>query len=138
MIKSYLKLHGSTLEEVLNGNRPTLTAKQFFGKEEGQSYFEQPEQFITFAKGLRPKEVAHLDRVISDMRLGRRVTNVTEAKDDKGGRQYLMVTMTRGNADVQSKFILEGPMVQFLDDYMDAKFIAGFTLEELIEEAMNY
>lgn len=137
MIKSYLKLHGSTLEEVLNGNRPTLTAKQFLGKEEGQSYFKQSGEFVTFAKTLRPREVEQLDQLFVSMKEGLQIVGSLETRKDKGGRDYAFVNTRRANATTGSKFILEGGMVPFLKDYMDGKFIIGFTLEELIEEAMN-
>ncbi|MGN6177839.1 MAG: hypothetical protein ACTHNW_01585 [Mucilaginibacter sp.] len=125
-----------TLTEALNGGRPTLTARQFLGKEEGISYFKPPE-LIAFAKTLRPNEISALETIFEGMADGCRVGGTIASKKDKGGRRYAFVTMDRANANSGGKYILEGGMVQLLKDYMNAKFVIGFTLEELVEEALN-
>jgi len=125
-----------TLVEALNGGRPTLTAKQFLGKEEGPSYFK-PEAFVQFAKSLRPKEISELQEVFTGMAEGLRIGGSIAARTDRGGRKYAFVTVNRTNANTGGKYILEGGTIPFLKDYVDGKFVIDFTLEQLVEEAMN-
>ena len=135
-IKIYDKLHETEILNALNGGKPTLTPKQFLGKEEGTRYFTS-EAFIAFAKSLRPQEVDQLDQVFSSMKEGLRVVGSLVKRKDKGGRDYTYLNTNRVNATIGAKFILEQGMTSFLEDYMNGKFIVGFTLEELIDEAMT-
>ena len=129
-------LHGSTIDEALNGGRPRLTAKQFLGKEDGTAYFK-PEEFILYAKSLRPQEIEQLGQVVDGMKEGLRIVGNVAKRTDKGGRAYTYLNTSRVNATVGAKLILEAGIVNFLKDYMDGKFVAGFTLEELVEEALK-
>lgn len=128
-------IHKDEIESALNDGRPILTAKQFLGKAEGTKYFE-PEGLMKYVRSLRPKEVYHTKEVFSSMQSGYRVVGSLAGQPDKGKRWYVFVNFHRGNATTGAKLILEGGMTQFLQDYADFKFVVGFTLEELIEEAL--
>jgi len=133
--KIYSMLHEKEIMTALNGGKPTLTTKQFLGKEEGQSYFK-PADFIQFAKSLRPQEVEQLEQILSAMQEGLRIVGSLAKRTDKGGRTYVYLNTNRTNATIGAKLILEEGTNIFLKDYMDGKFVVGFTLEELVEEAL--
>lgn len=138
MLNKQINVTGKSLLSELIGKdaRPTLTAKQFLGKEPGTAYFK-PQELVTFAKSLRPREIADLQTVLTGFTDGSRVGGTVAARSDKGGRQYAFITINRANANTGGKYILEGGMVPFLNDYMNGKFIINFTLEQLVEEALN-
>jgi hypothetical protein len=129
------RLHGTT-NQTSDGNKPVLSAKQFLGKDEGLNYFK-PETFVKYAKSLRPQEIEQLGQVFTGMKDGLRIVGSQLTRTDKGGRPYTYLNANRVNATIGAKFILEDGMGDFLKDYMDGKFIVGFTLEELVEEALN-
>jgi hypothetical protein len=132
-----INLTGKTLlSQLVGADRPALTAKQFLGKEPGTAYY-QSDEFLTFVKSLRKREVTGLKTVLVGMGEGLRVGGSLEILEDKGGRDYVYVTMLRANSHTGGKYIYEGGMIQFLNDYTNAKFVAGFTLDELYEEAMK-
>ncbi|MDO3643836.1 hypothetical protein [Mucilaginibacter sp. L3T2-6] len=124
----------SLLSQLINADRPVLTAKKFLGKEQEPGYFKS-EELITFLQSYRKREIGGLKTVVLGMKEGLRVGGTIEVREDKGGREYVYVTMLRVNSSTGGKFIYEAGMIKFLHDYLDGKFIAGFTLEELVEEA---
>ena len=136
MNDSFKRIHSASLEEALNGNRPKLSAQQFLGKNSGTNYFTT-DAFLSYAQSLREQEVEQLERVFEAMQGGLRVVGSIVPRTDKGKRQYIFVTFVRPNAGVGYKFILEGGMSKLLQDYMDGKFVLGFTLSELVDEAMS-
>jgi hypothetical protein len=133
---AFSRLHGATLEEALNGGRPVITVKQFLGKEEGTSYFT-PQSFVEYAKSLRPSEVADLEQVLIFMQEGLRIGGKLKMQTDRGKRKYVFLEATRANSSTGAKLIIEAETRQLLQDYVNAKFVINFTLDELVEEAMN-
>lgn len=136
MKEIYAKLHAVEIEKVMNGGRPTLTAKQFLGKEGSHVYYDAT-SFLTYAKSLRPNELTDLSQVMTFMNEGLRFTGSLAPRQDKGGRRYVWCSANRTNSTTGAKLILEKGTTKFLEDYVNGKFVVGFTLEELIEEAMN-
>jgi hypothetical protein len=126
------RLHGSDRKD----GRPLLTARQFLGKDEGLSYFK-PDRFIAYAKSLKPREINNLRVIFEGMSEGLSIVGDLSSREDKGGRSYKYPEFRSANAQSGAKLIMEDGMIPFLKDYMNAKFIVGFTVDELVEEALN-
>lgn len=136
MNKVFLKLNGTSLVPKSAGSTIVITAKQFLGKE-GDKQYCNPDKLVDYAKSLREPEVDQLDETIACMQAGLRTIGTTSRRVDKGGRSYAYLNFVKINATVGLKVILEAGMQQLISDYQDGKIAIGFTLEELIEEAMN-
>jgi hypothetical protein len=121
MNKVFLRLHGANAKSTKGGSNENLTAKQFLGKE-GNRCYSTPDAFVKFAERLREPEVEQLDGAFECMQNGDRTIGAIVTRVDKGGRPYTFVNFLKSNATV---------------DYMDGQFKVGFTLDELVEEAMN-
>ncbi|GAB3915368.1 hypothetical protein [Mucilaginibacter boryungensis] len=132
----YNKLHGETIAALLNDGRPKLTAKQFLGKDGTNAYYNN-ETLLSFVKTLRPQEISEMQEILKGMSEGLRIVGTIASRTDKGGRRYAYLNLQHVNANTGGKFILEDGTTRFLNDYMNGKFVVGFTLEELVEEAMN-
>jgi len=135
MNKVFVRLHGEGVKST-NGSNLKLTAKLFLGKE-GDNPYAAPTGFLKFACSLRETEVEQTEQCLQCMKDGLRTIGSIVTRVDKGGRRYTFLNFLKLNATVGFKYILEGGMDQFLKDYMDGKFQVAFTLEELVEEAMN-
>jgi len=134
--EAFKRLHGATLEEALNGGRPVINAKQFLGKEQGTSYFT-PERFLEYAKSLRPSEVGDFEQVLLFMQEGLRINGKLTVQTDRGKRKYVYLEAERANSQTGAKLIIEAETGVLLQDYVNAKFVINFTLDELVDEAMN-
>ncbi|RYY49280.1 MAG: hypothetical protein EOO06_07575 [Chitinophagaceae bacterium] len=132
----YQRLQSAKTTSLPNGAKAILTPKQFLGIEGSNSYFSV-EEFLIYAQSLREVEVEQLDQCIDCMRSGLRMVGAIITRMDKGNRPYSQVKFIKLNANVELKVILEGGMKQFIIDYQDGKFLPGFSLEELVEEATN-
>lgn len=132
----FKRLHGANAKSTKSGSSTVLTAKQFLGKEGDKSY-SNPDAFVKFAENLREPEVEQLDGAFECMQNGDRTIGSIVTRFDKADRPYTFVNFLKSNATIGFKYILDGNMKQFLKDYMDGQFKVGFTLEELVEEAMN-
>ena len=128
----YEHLHGATSKD----GRPILTARQLLGKEEGIAYFNSANALI-YIRSLRPAELSDFGQVLSFMREGLRIVGNLSPRKDRGKRMYIYPNAQSENATVGAKYILEGGSIPFFKDYCDRKFVINFTLEELVEEAMN-
>ncbi|SFS98538.1 hypothetical protein SAMN04487890_107282 [Mucilaginibacter polytrichastri] len=131
-----MRLHGANAKSTKGGSSIVLTAKQFLGKE-GDKPYSNPDEFVKFAERLREPEIEQLDGVFECMQNGDRTIGSIVTRLDKADRPYTFVNFLKSNATVGFKYILEGNMKQFLKDYMDGQFKVGFTLDQLVEEAMN-
>ena len=136
MNKIFLKLNGAQGAPKAAGNTPVISAKQFFGIEGGKQYC-QPGMFISYAKSLRENEIEQLEQFIDCMNDGLRTIGTVTTRRDKGGRQYSYLNFVKINATVGIKVILEAGMKQLISDYQDGKIAIDFTLEQLVEEALN-
>jgi hypothetical protein len=136
MNKVFLKLNGRVESPRAGGNTAVITAKMFLGKEGNTKYCDS-EQLVKYASSLREPEVDQLDQTIDCMKAGIRTIGTTSRRVDKGGRSYAYLNFAKINATVGLKVILEAGMQQLIADYQDGKIVIGFTLEELVEEAMN-
>jgi len=136
MNKVFLKLNGSSTAPRSSGSTVVITAKQFLGKE-GDKPYCSPEKLVDYAKSLREPEVEQLDQTVVCMNAGLRTIGTVTTRRDKGGRMYSYLNFVKINATVGLKVILEAGMKELIADYQDGKIIIGFTLEELVEEAMN-
>ena|ERR1700744_5584728 len=136
MNKIFLKLNGTSIVPKASGNTVFITAKHFLGKEGNTSYCS-PEKLVEYAKSLREPEIEQLDQAVACMNAGLRTIGTVTTRTDKGGRLYSYLNFVKINATVGLKVILEAGMKQLIADYQDGKIVIGFTLEELVEEAMN-
>jgi hypothetical protein len=136
MNKIFLKLNGTTSVPKVSGSTRLVTAKGFLGKDGSTGYFK-PDELLDYARSLREPEIEQADQTFQCVNAGLRTTGSFVTRVDKGGRQYTYLTFNKINASVGLKVILEGGMKQFINDYQDGKISIDFTLEQLVEEAMN-
>jgi hypothetical protein len=136
MNKIFLKLNGTSIVPTGSGSTVVITAKHFLGKEGGKTYCS-PAKLVDYAKSLREPEIEQLDQAIVCMNAGLRTIGTVTTRRDKGGRMYSYLNFVKINATVGLKIILEAGMKDLIADYQDGKIVIGFTLEELVEEAMN-
>lgn len=130
----YSKLHGGS--KVSGRGRTQVTAKSFLGKEEGPNY-SNCEKFLTYGKSLREHEVEQLDQFFGFVKEGVQIIGSLITRQDKSNRMYHHPEFNLMNSKQGVKIILEAGMAEFIKDYQKGKIYIDFTLEELIEEAMN-
>ena len=136
MNKFFKRLHSATATTTASSNIKILSVKECLGLEGEQSYFE-PNDLVTYAQSLREVEIEQLEQGFDCMQKGLRNIGSIVTRTDKGGRSYAYINFVKLNATVGIKFILESGMKKFILDYQDGKFRPGFSLEELVEEAIN-
>lgn len=119
------------------GAQAKLTAKQFLSKDPKVKGYTTPDAFLTYGKSLRPSEVEQLEQGFSFIKDKVKIIGSLTTRPDRSHRSYAHPTFLHGNAQQGCKIILEAGMKEFLQDYIKGNVAIGFTLEELIEEAMN-
>ena len=127
-LKSVNPKSGSTLE---------LTVKQWLNRDPEVKGYSTAEAFIPYAESLRESEVEQLDQCFTNFKNGLRIVGNLVTRLDKANRPYQHPGFLQGNATIGCKVILEAGMKEFLQDYIAGKVSIKFTLEELIEEALN-
>ena len=130
----YSKLHGGSQGSNLNQN--LVTAKAYLGKETGSNY-STPEKFVSYAKSLREHEVEQLQQFFDFVKNGKRIVGTLIGRKDRAGRPYLHPSFHMANSSQGVKVIIEGGLGAFIKDYQEGKVTIDFTLEELVEEALN-
>jgi hypothetical protein len=128
----------------MEGNEPSitsgqtdavnLTTKMFFGGDGWPPYFTEDE-WIDYGKRLRLPEIDDLRRLISLMSAGFRMDGNSKTRTDQGKRTYLYDHFIQSKARPGVKIIIEGGILQFIQDYQEGKIAIGFTLDELVAEA---
>jgi hypothetical protein len=120
-----------------SGSNLKLTAGQFLGKEPNVMGYTTPASFLVYAKSLRPQEVEQLEQAFNHFKDGSRIIGSLVTRTDRSKRVYQHPAFLKGNSQPGCKIILESGMKEFLTDYMAGNVAISFTLEELIEEALN-
>ncbi len=132
-MKIYNKLHQET-----GGKGPQgLTARQFLNKEPNVKGYSHPTLFLEHLKSLRPPELEQQEQLFDFCKNGVRIIGSAITRLDRSNRSYQHPTFLTGNTQTGCKVILEAGMKEFLLDYRAGKVTINFTLEELVEEAMN-
>ncbi len=128
------KLHGGS--EGSGRGRTQVTAKSFLGKEEGPNY-STSDNFLKYAKSLREHEVEQLDQFFGFVKDEVQIIGSLITRQDKGNRKYQHPEFNLMNSKQGVKIIMEAGMANFIKDYQKGKIYIDFTLEELVEEALN-
>jgi len=111
-----------------------LTAEKFFGKNGHGAYFTG-EQFLSYGKSLREKEVQDLKTAISLMKEGHIMGGNFVKRPDRAGRVYIHPDFYKSKARVGVKLILEHGLEGFISDYQNGYIAVDFTLDDLVVEA---
>ncbi|WP_423149205.1 hypothetical protein [Rubrolithibacter danxiaensis] len=133
-MKLFNKLHGGSEGSGHDGS--LITAKVFLGKEDGTNYFTA-KGFVEYAKSLREHEVEQLEQFFEFVKNGHRIVGTLITRKDKAGRPYQHPPFHMAKSSQGVKVITEGGMAVFIKDYQEGRITINFTLEELIEEALN-
>lgn len=126
-------LHGGSQ----GSGRDPITAKEFLGKEGSRKYPSSIEAFLTYCKSLRELEIEQLEQFFSNVKAGRRYIGTIVTRMDKGNRPYKYITFNNLGGNRGVKVVVNEWMNKFINDYYDHKIQIDFTLEQLVEEAMN-
>lgn len=124
---------GDTTNETVN----EITVTQFLGLEPGTAYCT-PEKIIKYGKSLRDEEAQQFDQLFQNFKAGNRMTGALIKRTDRGNRSYVMVNFLQLKGNVGLKVIVEDQILQLITDYREGKIAINFTLEELIEAALNH
>lgn len=130
----FYKLHGGSKGS--GRGRTLVTVKSFLGKEEGPSY-SNSEKFLNYGKSLREHEIEQLEQFFGFVKEEVQIIGSLITRQDKGNRKYQHPEFNLMNSKQGVKIIVEAGMADFIKDYQKGKIYIDFTLEELIEEAMN-
>lgn len=134
MNKLFLKLNGEGSKEVASH---VITVSQWLNKDPKVKGYSDPETVILYAKSLRAQEIEQLEQFFNYVRNGVRIIGSLVTRKDRSNRSYQHPTFLNGRSSTGTKVILEAGMKDFLNDYMEGKVSINFTLEELVEEALN-
>jgi hypothetical protein len=129
----YNKLHQDSGGKANRG----LTAKQFLSKEPNVKGYSNPTLFLEYLKSLRPPELEQTEQFFDFCKRGVRIIGSVVTRTDRSNRSYQHPAFLDGNTQTGCKVILEAGMKEFLQDYRSGKVSINFTLDELVEDAMN-
>jgi len=112
-----------------------VTPAMFFGADGFAPVFPSRQAFLDYGNSLRPSEDRDLGTFFNNSKLRIRSDGNLEVREDQGGKQYVYPRFARGNTNPGTKIVLGGELLRFLTDFFEDKFVIGFDMSELIEEA---
>lgn len=121
----------------VNGRSLKLTTENFF-KEDNPNGYLSKEGLMTHVEGFEENEPQQFMDAFEQMRQGKRLKyNPTIQTHQKNGAKYLWLEFQYPRGTRGFKVVINDDLLRLIEDYVMGKVSIHFTIEDLVDVALN-